>query len=1221
MLTETWLQPKDRFYLKGFDVVRTDRRDQRGGGVAILVRDYLRYKIIRDLDTCNGKIEVCAIELDLKDSKLLIASCYRPPRNDPITVREWTRFFSQFRSKILIGGDFNAHHALWGDSGECAFGKGIVDSIEPLDILVLNEGQATFHSGAYNTDSAIDIKFVDDRSTLAYNWSVGESSWGSDHFPIFIELNCCALPNIKYRPLKKLYTRKTNWEKFSNTLKKDVAQNFNFEANYTEPLTKYSSFVALIEKCLYEATPNPKTSNVMSQPVDRKARPPCPWWTRDCDELIRLRRAAFLKFKCSPSRANFLAFKKAEVAVKHGLCRIKKESFQQFCEGLTKYTNPNYLWKKIKCFKNRFNHKDNANEYNEEKQENVVAMIERLCPPWTRVSTPSFQYTGQDEFLDSPFTEMELDSAISNVKLRSSPGVDRIDYVIISSLPKEAKMVLLEIYNELLALNSFPEKWRKYSIFFIPKGDGLSFRPISLAPCLCKILEKMIYHRICWWMEHFEKFPASQFGFRKAKSCMDNLALLYMEIIKAFKTDAVVPAVFLDIRSAYDNVLADVLIDKLKRIGFPSNLLAFIFNLVSARSLSFKFGDIDETRWVYRGLPQGSVLNPILYAIYVMELESNISAGCKIIQYADDVVIYSNTPQIRLGINDIKSSLLNVADHLDQLGLSLAPEKTKFIIFDKSRKKNRQATHRFSFTQSMIQESRTVRFLGLELESALGWSTQIKKITEMCQNPLKIISCLRSTWWGADSILLLRLYTALVRSRIEYGAFFFHNLPTKQSIQLERIQFKALRAALGYRISTPTNVILAEAKLPPLAFRFKYLGLNFLTKALATNCNHRVFAALEEIAEIEDNPVVINREGNIPLIECYRDLNRIGHLLATSNKPFCFLHPYDSTFFQPPVSFEEGQIIKASDNADATFKSIFKDTLCNSECFYTDGSKTPGNAFVGMSSVRIHPDQETRGFRSVSFSSIFTAEAMAIAETLSWISRLDGSSFAIFSDSRSVLQAVSSPPNVARMSYLVMYLKNLLKILQDEGKTVKLFWIPAHVGIAGNELADITAKEAPMTGRDTQLGLPIADFTSMWKATLETQFHEWCLVSNREKGRYYFNNYYNRGRRPWFYDSKLTRRDIVKINRLRSNHTSLRSSLNRFNIVPSARCPCDEADETPNHVLWECRLYERERLEMLKGWQKGSGLLPCTVESLLCEMKPSSLHSIGKFLSKIDVLV
>jgi hypothetical protein len=94
-------------------------------------------------------------------------------------------------------------------------------------------------------------------------------------------------------------------------------------------------------------------------------------------------------------------------------------------------------------------------------------------------------------------------------------------------------------------------------VFFIPKEDKKKVRPISLAPCLLKVLERMIKMRLYWWLEYNLKLPKTQFGFRRERSCTDNLAILYLESQRAFDEKEVVTAAFLDIQSAYDNVLAD----------------------------------------------------------------------------------------------------------------------------------------------------------------------------------------------------------------------------------------------------------------------------------------------------------------------------------------------------------------------------------------------------------------------------------------------------------------------------------------------------------------------------------------------------------------------------------------------------------------------------------------------------------------------------------------
>jgi retron-type reverse transcriptase len=128
---------------------------------------------------------------------------------------------------------------------------------------------------------------------------------------------------------------------------------------------------------------------------------------------------------------------------------------------------------------------------------------------------------------------------------------------------------------------------------------------------MCKVLERIINMRISWWLEKNQKFSVTQYEFRRNKGCRDNLATLRSEI-KASEERNTISALFLDIKSVYDNVHCGTLMDRLKAVGFSGNLLAFIFNLVSSRELKANNGWLDLKDWTYKGLPQGSVLSPTL---------------------------------------------------------------------------------------------------------------------------------------------------------------------------------------------------------------------------------------------------------------------------------------------------------------------------------------------------------------------------------------------------------------------------------------------------------------------------------------------------------------------------------------------------------------------------------------------------------------------------------
>lgn len=243
-------------------------------------------------------------------------------------------------------------------------------------------------------------------------------------------------------------------------------------------------------------------------------------------------------------------------------------------------------------------------------------------------------------------------------------------------------------------------------------------------------------------------------------------------------------------------------------------------------------------------------------------------------------------------VSKVKQAVDSISKHLDESGLELAPENSKLCVF---RKESSNVQWDIELGGVKVKSERVVKFLGTHLHASLDWGPQVRAIIRKCQNTIKILSCLGRTWWGADPMFLISLYKALIFARIEYGAFLFHNLKTQQGVALDRIQFKAIRIALGYRKSTPTNIILAEANEPPLTLRFKNLCRNYLTRVFA-NTEHKLIPILERLNEYMENPVRNVRCVTPDIVHIFREHERIGHQIANSSKPHCFSNSYDSLF-------------------------------------------------------------------------------------------------------------------------------------------------------------------------------------------------------------------------------------------------------------------------------------------------------------------------------------
>jgi hypothetical protein len=168
------------------------------------------------------------------------------------------------------------------------------------------------------------------------------------------------------------------------------------------------------------------------------------------------------------------------------------------------------------------------------------------------------------------------------------------------------------------------------------------------------------------------------------------------------------------------------------------------------------------------------------------------------------------------------------------------------------------------------------------------------------------------TWWGADPIILMRLCKALIRLRMGFGAFLFRKLKKKQLQKLDRIQYRAIRGVLDYQSSTPTKVMLAEAKENPIFRRFKQFGRSNVSRCCMSS-SHPLVKLLEELSILVDNPG--RGENEQPLTSnYYKEVTPLGQLIQSGDCPRPFNYTYKSLIYEARISFDEGRQIKEGED-------------------------------------------------------------------------------------------------------------------------------------------------------------------------------------------------------------------------------------------------------------------------------------------------------------------
>ena len=629
--------------------------------------------------------------------------------------------------------------------------------------------------------------------------------------------------------------------------------------------------------------------------------------------------------------------------------------------------------------------------------------------------------------------------------------------------------------------DSYPTQWKESYIHFINKSDGKNVRPIALTSCICKLFESIIKNKLQWWIEVKNILPKSQTGFRKGQSTTDNLSNLILNVDEGFRKKRDTLAAFLDVKGAFDNVNIQILLEKLASIGCPSNIIKFV-KFITFERIIHTVSLSRDYRLVYKGVPQGGVLSPLLYNIYVSQITDNLPKSIVISQFADDIAIYCNKFNDQKSKKILEKTISTVHDNLYELGLELSPEKTVFIQFTKKKKPSRPSE--IKIKNSSVKASDKVRFLGVILDYKLTFKQQTEEICKRTHKAMNIIKYLRGTWWGSVPQTLLIFYKSYIRSIIDYASYIYLPRSTVLIEKLEKIQYMAIRLALGYRISTPINVLIAESKMLFIEDRAKSLCYNYINKIIS-NKELLIHDTLIRTSKNIDN--IHNINNSRLLIQCIKSIKYTFPQIISRNKYTTYAYDYHTHTSNIDVNTDFGLSIKKNKDPNEQIKNLIEKE--NAYAIYTDGSKSEYSNSVGCACILANSN--TTIMKSINKqASVTTAESIAINCAVDHALTLTNKNVIIFSDSLSVLTSLKNAKfNIKTNPYILEIRK---KTLEFNAKTlnnsnIKFYWIPAHRGILGNETADTKAKEAANLAPNSSLKIPFYDFRTLNKDLAKTE--------------------------------------------------------------------------------------------------------------------------------------
>ena len=428
----------------------------------------------------------------------------------------------------------------------------------------------------------------------------------------------------------------------------------------------------------------------------------------------------------------------------------------------------------------------------------------------------------KDNHLNMQFTLAQLKLAIQSCNKNKSAGPDNIPYEFLKELPELSLTELLKFYNYLYNAGKLPQRWKHAIILPLykpdkTKSDPLSYRPISLTSCLCKVMEKLVNQRLTHFLESNRLLNNCQTGFRKNKSTLDQIIKLQDKISKYNNNRGFTVAVFLDFEKAYDMLWRKGLMTKLKNLGINGNMFSFINDFIENRTFQVKVGaEMSDTKLLENGTPQGSIISPILFLVMINDIDVG-NTGVDLSLFADDSATYKSGKNINQLLKDIQTSLNSISKWADKWGIKISNSKSVGIIFTHRVKYN--ILNPLTLNGNPLKMETKAKFLGMIYDKKLTWRDHVQYIEDRCKARLNLMRSLTGTGWGASKESLLTIYRALIRSLLDYGAEALDSASESVKSRFDVIQSKALRICCGAMNGTAVAALQSECGEPPLSIR------------------------------------------------------------------------------------------------------------------------------------------------------------------------------------------------------------------------------------------------------------------------------------------------------------------------------------------------------------------------------------------------------------------
>ena len=882
LLSETHLNQRHKFSIDQYKVIRNDRSDTNTG-TAIFFKHFFQAENLYITGLIS--LEVTMIKINLGNAEsLLIISVYNKCQATVNNIKHDLDLLLPVINNhtfTIMGGDFNARHVLWNDTVNSSPGTALVDwlNVHSVDhnLCIISQPFPTYQRSGSTLDFFLVSSNLINILPQISNYTCNTLDSDSDHLAIQLKINLRFQIFLTPNPTEhRLNLKKVNWVSFKNAVSNSLSINpVNSSRNLS--IAEIDSVIELWQQSVVNALnqlATPSISHYKYQDL-----PPL------LSKLYKFRSCTRKKLNRILRQNNYIVNPQYRLILSQINClstiikqqtsifindqfrnRLKKikpgpNTFNSIYKIIGKkipipdviYSNSvpiHNLSDKVEAFATRFENNFNPNPPNHLPEflsvvNSSVESLQRTPQSITEFSTTNTSEDPLDKetFIDSDF----VINTIVKSNNKKSCGPDGISSYVLKKLPVAAVVLLTIIFNNCINLSYFPSAWKKSVILPVPKKISASnltdFHPIALLNSVSKVFERVILHKINIFCDDRNISQNIQFGFKKGHGTLHSLLKFHADVTLNLNKKETTAACFLDIEKAFDSIWTNGLIFKLLNLGFPGAFCKLILHYLSNRKFSVKINTQESTsKNVNAGVPQGSVLGPNLFNLYLHDQPVNDFSTTSLL-YADDSLTYASSMNPAYALNKVKVHIAKLFVFYQRCGMKVNCNKSEILfirrpVTSSSRGAPATACRNLSITINgdCITSKRRARYLGVHFSELFKFNQHVNGIISKANFAFHLIHPLLKIRLGLPTDTKLLLYKQLIRPILTYGFPVWFTTSKRYMEKLGRIERKILRTCTGvYRkpdshLYFSNKVLYEKARILPIDCYLMELANRSLSK-------------------------------------------------------------------------------------------------------------------------------------------------------------------------------------------------------------------------------------------------------------------------------------------------------------------------------------------------------------------------------------------------------